>query len=320
MSLTSKKLLEDQYNELFWKRITNEKSHFQTRHSELNDVDLLDRALTEGHSTSSFSSYEDMKDLIEEAIISKLPDINQQLLTAKNGQNIAVFMDFPDGIYKSEDDPYDFNTHHKGFRYDKKGNVKEIDTTSLILVFEKDRNSIYGLSLLTAYPDVNDDRGKETKKDLSPILEKTSVYKDASKLKKISLLNSISDKPKNLSYEKIKGNERVLIDYPINRKEKYQLSIENDKDTLVKKVKKNNRWKSIKTDLNKIAFESYNDTKIQVDIKKPKIQESLKNNHKNIYNDYKEISNTYESVEESSKKRKLINKENKKEKDLILEI
>lgn len=320
MSLTSKKLLEDQYNELFWKRITSEKSHFQTRHSELNDVDLLDRALTEGHSTSSFSSYEDMKDLIEEAIISKLPDINQQLLTAKNGQNIAIFMDFPDGIYKSEDDPYDFNTHHKGFRYDKKGNVKEIDTTSLILVFEKDRNSIYGLSLLTAYPDVNDDRGKETKKDLSPILEKTSVYKDASKLKKISLLNSISDKPKNLSYEKIKGSERVLIDYPINRKEKYQLSIENDKDTLVKKVKKNNRRKSIKTDLNKIAFESYNDTKIQVDIKKPKIQESLKNNHKNIYNDYKEISNAYESVEESSKKRKLINKENKKEKDLILEI
>lgn len=320
MSLTSKKLLEDQYNELFWKRITNEKSHFQTRHSELNDVDLLDRALTEGHSTSSFSSYEDMKDLIEEAIISKLPDINQQLLTAKNGQNIAVFMDFPDSIYKSEDDPYDFNTHHKGFRYDKKGNVKEIDTTSLILVFEKDRNSIYGLSLLTAYPDVNDDRGKETKKDLSPILEKTSVYKDASKLKKISLLNSISDKPKNLSYEKIKGNERVLIDYPINRKEKYQLSIENDKDTLVKKVKKNNRRKSIKTDLNKIAFESYNDTKIQVDIKKPKIQESLKNNHKNIYNDYKEISKVYENVEESSKKRKLINKENKKEKDLILEI
>lgn len=320
MSLTSKKLLEDQYNELFWKRITSEKSHFQTRHSELNDVDLLDRALTEGHSTSSFSSYEDMKDLIEEAIISKLPDINQQLLTAKNGQNIAVFMDFPDGIYKSEDDPYDFNTHHKGFRYDKKGNVKEIDTTSLILVFEKDRNSIYGLSLLTAYPDVNDDRGKETKKDLNPILEKTSVFKSASKLKKIDLLNSISDSPKNLSYEKIKGNERILIDYPINRKEKYQLSIENDKDTLVKKIKKNSRWKSIKTDLNKIAFESYNDTKISVDIKKPKIQECLKNNHKNIYKDYEEISKIYETVKESSKKRKLINKENKKEKDLMLEI
>lgn len=320
MSLTSKKLLEDQYSEVFWKRITNEKSHFQTRHSELNDVDLLDRALTEGHSTSSFSSYEDMKDLIEEAIISKLPDINQNLLTAKNGENIAVFMDFPDSIYKSEDDPYDFNTHHKGFRYDKKGNVKEIDTTSLILVFEKDKNSVYGLSLLTAYPNVNDDRAKETKKDLNPILEKTSVFKNASKLKKISLLNSISDNPKNLSYEKIKGNERVLIDYQINRKEKYQLSIENDKETFVKKVKQNGRWKSVKTSLNKIAFESYNDTKIPVDLKKPKIKESLKNNYKDIYNDYENILKNYESLKEPNKKRKIISETKEKNKDLQLEI
>lgn len=320
MFLTSKKLLEDQYNELFWKRITNDKSHFQTRHSELNDVDLLDRTLTEGHSTSSFSSYEDMKDLVEEAIINKLPDINQNLLRAKNGQNIAVFMDFPDSIYKSEEDPYDFNTHHTGFRYDNKGNVKEIDTTSLILVFEKDKNSIYGCSLLTAYPNVNDERAKETKKNLKPILKKTSAFKNASKLKKISLLNSISDDPKNLTYEKIKGNERLLIEYPENKKEKYQMSIENDKKTIVKKNKRNGRWQNVKTELNNIAFNSYNDTTIHVDLEKPKIKDYLKNHHDEIYNDYENIIKEYDTLKDSNIKKKLIEKSTEKNKDLILEI
>ena len=56
MMLTIDRFCRDLQNDVFWQRIANESSHYDTRHSEKNDIDLMDRLLTENHPTSDRKS------------------------------------------------------------------------------------------------------------------------------------------------------------------------------------------------------------------------------------------------------------------------
>lgn len=325
MMLTIDRFCRDLQNDVFWQRIANEGSHYDTRHSEKNDIDLMDRLLTENHPTSSFESYEDMKEMIEETMMNNLDEINRQL--SSNKPYILIEETFDDSQYQNPEDPYDFNTHHKGFKKDENGKIHEYDTNSIILVFNKDGDSVYGLSLRTAYPDLTKDTAKKTDRNIENIIKETSKYKNSTQIEKLKILN-----PEMRNKYNCEELNKITIPIQYQKNRKFNLSLETElidgKEEIKTYVnsyrKQGNRWMQTRSNFNDINDRYYND-KIRtnkIDAEKPKIKEILRRNFRKDYNKMLDIKNKAKDLPEKKKRRSIgitIEKSLEKDKDFELE-
>lgn len=307
-------ICEDIRNETFWPKITDRNSHFNSFHNEKTDREMMDRLLIEDHSVSSFSSDEDMREMIIEAMINKHNTIEKALKKVKDKTPLAFEYTFNDSLYKNPNDPYDYETHHKGFYRNKKTNrILEKSTNEVRIVFQKNSKSEYGFTLLTAYPNIDSKNAKETNRDLTDVLKNSNRYKKASNLKKLFLEESLTNKSL-IEYEKL-PIEKINISTKEKKNEKYMITIENDKSYISKYKKENNKWMAQPSFISRKDFVCYDGVNLKSNLEKSEIRKLAQNNFKKEFKIYENIKSKIKK-EKPLDLTKTVFKEKEKEQEL----
>lgn len=167
---------KDIQNGTFWSHLTDRHTHIDCRHVGMSDVQLLDRVFMENKiCASSFTTTHDMEECVTESIIYSLKTICEKGKENPTGTYSHV-VQLPDELYADEDDPVDFETHHKGFAVTNKGRVVEMDTNTIALILKNAPNSRYGFTLVSAFPYLETENAKPTGKDISETIKQTDAY------------------------------------------------------------------------------------------------------------------------------------------------
>lgn len=145
-------------------------------HMNVSDKNLMERLLTDVTENSTFETPEIADEYIHESMFSKMDNIVEWLDNASFGERKAFDACFGD------------ETLGHGFVMNRNNRtIREYTTNTVRMVLKHDRTNQYGFSLVTAYPCMMTSDVQPTNRDLTPVIQQTDVYKNASPVKKAYL-------------------------------------------------------------------------------------------------------------------------------------
>lgn len=157
-------------------------------------------------------------------------------------ENRLTFLDDIDVLHDWEKFPktlhFDGWQASVGVVWDKKNNrLVEKETEYVTIVFRRNRDMYNGFSIITAYPDLS--KGKETGRNISEDLHKTSVYKEGDLVDKAFLNSLVSDK--TMKPQRIGGKNNPGLIYILEKDKVKTISVIMRKDRLIFKITKHDK-------------------------------------------------------------------------------
>lgn len=245
MRLTLNDIYEDIRNNEFLTKIELS-NHVEQKHIGWSDTQMLDRALNENKSVSSFKNKNDYLECLQYTICDNFQEIKEQLRKRKDQERFIVTTKFDDNLFQS-DDPVDFNTHHKGIMRERDGKVYEVDTNQVCVMLMKDKKSPYGMSVITCYPDLITENIEKTGKDLSKIVDKTKFYENGNATARLFAKLATTDCPYQIFHKQDPSYNTLSINFPSKKSDnmKYQMRLSDDYSNLklaYTDTFRNNKW------------------------------------------------------------------------------
>lgn len=210
------------------------------KHSDRSALSLASKAAYEGRSVSSFPDDETMNECICEAIATNAEKILQETDKATDSMRMVLTVDM-DADEWSESG---FDTHFTGIARTYTGQLKEMSTTSVDVVYKKDTTKPLGFSIVTAFPNVNCEKATPTGRDITNEVKASRGYKTASPVKRAWLDHAL-DPDSTLNMQYVKHRDRR----PGQRfqEECIVINIPTHNNALYHRVFVDNKWTHMQT-------------------------------------------------------------------------
>lgn len=210
------------------------------KHSDRSALSLASKAAYEGRSVSSFPDDETMNECVCEAIAANAEHILKETETATNEARMVLTVDMD----ADEWNEAGFDPHFTGIARTYTGQLKEMSTTSVDVVYKKDATKPLGFSIVTAFPNVNCEHATPTGRDITAEVKASRGYKTASPVKRAWLDHAL-DPDSTLNMQYVKHRDRR----PGQRfqEECIVVNVPTHNDALYHRIFVDNRWTHMQT-------------------------------------------------------------------------
>lgn len=223
-----------------WQTILGADNIHVEKHSDRSAISMASKAAYEGRSVSSFPDDETMNECICEAIATNAEQILQKTDKATDSMHMVLTVDMD----ADEWNEAGFDTHFTGIARTYTGQLKEMSTTSVDVVYKKDANKPLGFSIVTAFPNVNCEKATPTGRDITEEVKASRGYKTASPVKRAWLDHAL-DPDSTLNMQYVKHHDKR----PGQRfqEECIVINIPTHNNALYHRVFVDNRWTHMQT-------------------------------------------------------------------------
>jgi hypothetical protein len=186
-----------------WQTILGADNIHVEKHSERSTLSLASKAAYEGRSVSSFPDDETMNECICEAIAANAEHILREVDRMDDQTRLVLTVDMDADEWKEAG----FDPHFTGIARTYTGQLKEMVTTSVDVVYKKDTTKPLGFSIVTAFPNVNCEKAVPTGRDITDEVKASRGYRTASPVKRAWLDHAL-DPNATLNMQYVKHQDK----------------------------------------------------------------------------------------------------------------
>lgn len=223
-----------------WQTILGADNIHVEKHSERSTLSLASKAAYEGRSVSSFPDDETMNECICEAIAANAEHILREADRMDDQTRLVLTVDMDADEWKDTG----FDPHFTGIARTYTGQLKEMVTTSVDVVYKKDTTKPLGFSIVTAFPNVNCEKAIPTGRDITDEVKASRGYRTASPVKRAWLDHALDPNATlNMQYVKHR-DKRPGQSF---QKECIVINMPSQNDLLHHRIFIDNRWTHMQT-------------------------------------------------------------------------